>query len=549
MISFNKDITKDSERNDSKLLKLVVINYIEIIGSSRIIIYNAKVNIQFLLFKYLCLIIFARVCYIGSMKGIRMKKIKQLKSSEKIKSNKKISEEFFEILSNEKNEIEKINLIKIFSNFYWSNIVGKYRDNTLEKELFNIGKNSYQNENTNFKIQNTLHIITETYLVGGHTRLLSNWIKFDVDVTPDVVIVNPENSKIPNWLIENIKEKNGNLHLIKNKDISLKVQEMTKIIKNYSEIILHIHPNDVTTCLALANLNEKQKVYFVNHADHVFSLGYNYSNCVLELSEDGKKMGQKKREIKYSEVLPIPIDEELNYNFFDNKNNLKQKIVISMASEYKYLPTEKYNFQDFVDKLLNSNKDIIFNLVGASEKNKIWKDLKTKYKERFNLLGVLPKEKAREELLKSKIYIDSFPFASYTSLLQAIDLGLIAYSLKTEVADLDSLKSIKVDTIDLLVEKVNQSLLKNDVQENLFVKNKVKEYHYKEAWQKKLKEIRNKSFDKKNILEKDTDYYNDDYERLFLSNAKKRFFKFSYREFLKLKLKNKFKILLLNFKG
>ncbi|MGL5367714.1 MAG: hypothetical protein ACRDAG_05365 [Cetobacterium somerae] len=466
-----------------------------------------------------------------------------------MEKNKMVFEELKKIINDEKNQIEKINLIKFVASLYWRNITGKYRDSFLEEELFNFGKDICKNISIKRKVKfgESLHIITETYLTGGHTRLLSNWIKFDEEVVPNVLIVNPEYSKIPNWLIKNIKEKQGNLYITKSNKEIFKVQEIAEIVKEYSEIILHIHPNDVITCLALANLSDKQKVYFVNHADHTFSLGYNYSNCVLELSEDGKKMGKEKRGIKYSEVLPIPIEEKENFELENNFQKFEKNIVISMASEYKYLPTEKYNFQDFIDKLLASNKEIIFNLIGPS-KNKVWDELKSKYKERFNLFGVLSKDKAQEELLKASIYVDSFPFASYTSLLQAIDLGLISYSLKTEVADLDSLKSIKVENVDLLVEKINKSLLKKDLYQNLVVKNKVKEYHYKEAWQNSLKKIRMKKFDKKNILDKEIDYYSGEYEKLFLSISPKRILKVSYRQLLKLKLKNQIKILLLHLK-
>ena len=184
---------------------------------------------------------------------------------------------------------------------------------------------------------------------------------------------------------------------------------MINILKNYSEIILHIHPNDIITCLALSCLNQNQRVFFVNHADHKFSLGYNYSNCVLELSKDGKEMSRLKRGIKFSEVLPIPIDihEILERNIKRYKIR-KEKILVSMASEYKFLPTKKYNFQNFLDELLGENENLIFNLIGASEKNKIWEPLKRKYGNRLNLLGLLLKEETQTILKNADLYVDIF---------------------------------------------------------------------------------------------------------------------------------------------
>lgn len=456
-----------------------------------------------------------------------------------IEKNKILITKMKEIIENEQKEKEKLKLVDFTATFYWLNVCGKYRDYHLEKEIEKIGKNRLkQNIVNQYKKNRVLHIITETYLTGGHTRLLNNWIKFDTDKIPDVVIINPQKSKLGNWLKENIKQKKGTIYFLKKQKILLKAQELLGIIENYSEIILHIHPNDLITCLALSCLNNNQKVYFVNHADHVFSLGYNYSNCVLELSCDGQKMGNIKRKIEFSEVLPIPIEKIIS----------EEKIIVSMAAEYKYEPTSKYNFQLFLDELLEVNKNIIFNLIGPSEKNKMWKPLKEKYGNRINLLGVLKKEEVDKKLKEANLYVDSFPLSSYTCILEAINLNIPVISLKTELSDLDSLKEIKVKNISELILKINNILNNENENENEDLKKLIAQDHYENGWLNRLREIRFKDYRNKNILKEDVDYYFEDYEKLFLSASKDRVSKFSYRRFFNLKIKNQIKIMIIYLK-
>lgn len=469
-----------------------------------------------------------------------------------IEKNRTISEELKKMIEKEENQIEKLKLIKLTATFYWMNICGKYRDKFLEEQLREIGEKNLKKSKANYIKNRNLHIITEAYLTGGHTRLLNNWIKFDEDdIISDVVIININASSLGEWLIKNIQAKNGKIFYIEDENIIIQAQELLNVAKNYSEIILHVHPNDIVTSLALSKLDRNQQIYFVNHADHVFSLGYNYSNCVLELSSEGKKMGELKRKIKYSEVLPIPIDDIREPEKIEKRTQKKidEKIAVSMASEYKFLPTKKYNFQSFLDQLLETNEKLVFNLIGVSEKNKIWKPLKKKYGERLNLLGILSREQTQNILKNADIYVDSFPLTSYTCILEAINLNLPVVSLKTEVADLDCLLGIKVDKISNLISKINEILDFKEKFLNTELKENVKKMHSRMAWQNKLREIRTQKYSLKNNLEEETSYFLTDYEMFFQEISEKRIFKFSYRQFLNLNIKNKIKVLIIYLKG
>lgn len=477
------------------------------------------------------------------------------KNIKQIKKNCKIVDNIKNIINKEKSIEEQLNLIQVLCNYLWENITGIYRDKDIENIILDISDKIFKgNKAKDSYLKNireeTLHIITETYTMGGHTRLLYNWLKFDIERKNDILIVKPENSKIPNWLDEILKLRNGNLILINKNTIIEKATKIREICKNYNEIVLHIHPDDIATVLALSSFKNK-RIFFMNHSDHSYSLGYNLASCVLELTKDGKKMGEKKRDIKNSAVLPIPISIEKkmkNEDTWDIRKKfdipLENKIIVSMAASYKYKKMEGYDFYDFLEKLIAKNNKITILMIGPSLLELEWKKLKLKLGNNLLLLGILKKEDVQNILEQSDIYVDSFPVNSYMCLLEAIRIGKEAYSLKTPVFDLDSLKETKINTIDEMINKILNSKIKNNKGIEKLIK-----YHSEEEWLKRIKKIREKYINKSNFIKRNKNsnckIEFSDYEEFLYDLKKGSALPFSWTYFKNISIINKIKILLI----
>lgn len=346
------------------------------------------------------------------------------------------------------------------------------------------------------------------------------------------------------WLKETLKKEQGKIIFLKEQDEISMAKELFKISESYKKIILHIHPDDIIPILAFSNSKIINKIYFFNHADHVFWLGVTINCCVLELTESGKQISLLKRGIINSEVLSIPISAE-HEKIVESKINLKQKIesfkidtkeknIFSMASSYKFEKILDYDFFEFLNKLQNflNMRQINFIIAGPDLKNKKWKKIYLTSNKRIIPIGFLSKEEVLEIWNMIDLYIDSFPINSYTCVLEAISNNVYSYSLKTVLPTLDALEDAKVSSIDELYQKVVDYFEKMPSHDKMIkcqkIRNEVQKRHFKEFWLKKLhsifKKYENNNVEKNYIFFNDN--FNDEYEKFLEEMHKKSLYKY-----------------------
>lgn len=455
-----------------------------------------------------------------------------------IEKNYKFSQILKECFFKEKNINIKLKLAKYYATYCWQNRVGFFQDLNFEKEL---GKISLKYEINTFEIKNTcngrtLHIATEVYSSGGHTRVINNWINFEKK-DQDLLIINSEKSQIESWLKKTLKESAGKIILLQQNSVLEKAKELFNIAQNYKRIILHIHPNDIIPILAFSNSSIIEKIYFYNHADHTFWLGVTINKCVLDLTSKGKELSLKKRGIINSEILSIPLEEKSSRNKVVDSNKIYElynieknnKIIFSMATERKYNTILDYNFFEFLKELSSFliKYDIYFLIAGPNLKSKSWKKIYEYSEKRVIPLGALSKEKVKEIWEIVDLYIDSFPMNSYTCLLEAIANNIKCFSLKTPTPDLDCLKKIKINTIEELIEETKKFFLhKNSYkEENIEINSELKKIHFKDGFLNNLKKIYLKNDNKKIVNCRLINiFFNDDYENFFINQKNKLLF-------------------------
>lgn len=455
-----------------------------------------------------------------------------------IEKNYRFSQTLKECFLKEKNINTKLKFANHYAKYCSQNRVGFFQDLKFEKELGNI---SLEYKINTFEIKNnyterTLHIATKVYSSGGHTRVINNWINFE-EKNQDLLIINSEGSQIESWLEKTLKKNAGKIILLQQKNILEKAKELFNIAQSYERIILHIHPNDIIPILAFSNSKIIERIYFYNHADHIFWLGVTINKCVLDLTSEGKELSLKKRGIINSEVLSIPLEEKQHesetidinkiYELYNIKKN--SKIIFSMATEYKYNTILDYNFFEFLKKLspFLIKNDIYFLVAGPNLRNKSWKSIYEYSKKRVIPLGVVSKEKVKKIWKIIDLYIDSFPINSYTCLLEAISNNIKCFSLKTPISDLDCLKEIKVDTIKNLIKEIENFFIysSNYKEENMRINNKLKKIHFKNGFLNNLKKIYIENDNKKIINYRLINTkFNDDYENFFVKQKNKILF-------------------------
>lgn len=307
-----------------------------------------------------------------------------------------------------------------------------------------------------------------------------------------------QDQKIPDRLVDAVKNKNGNIFKLNNNKSDLeKGLELRKIASKYEYIILHIHMHDIVPIITFGNAEFSRPVIFYNHADHRFWVGVSISDIIADLRIFGQNITLSKRCCSNSFILSVPVDiknyEQLNKETILKKLNLPldKKIVLTIGGSHKYKPMLGLDFVDIIEYLL-VKEDIIFIAVGPNLiDTPHWKQLLIKFNNRLILTGNIPHNNLKEYITIADLVLDSFPMSGGTALIDAISLNKPVLSFKNPVSQFDYvLNSIAYcDNIEELKSKSLELLYNNKKAiENIEnVKNELSKQNTKESWLQNLK--------------------------------------------------------------
>jgi len=248
--------------------------------------------------------------------------------------------------------------------------------------------------------------------------------------------------------------------------------------------------------LAFGHNKNNYQTIFMNHADHIFWLGVTAAKVYAELSSAGQEITLLKRNVKNSMILPIALtNESTKISKSDARKKLgfkeKEKIFLSIASPYKFIPDKNVDFLDMSKRLILSLSELDARLIviGPDKyKDDSWNDLYKQTKGKINAIGYVT-----DELIlyhsACDIYLNSFPFSSYTATLEPALLGkpcvMLDYGSKRSIDSLIECDFIAKDVEDYI--KKAKSFL-NYKKENE-TRNIIKNYHVEEGWRNFLKSI------------------------------------------------------------
>ncbi|MVN78985.1 hypothetical protein GO988_21860 [Hymenobacter sp. HMF4947] len=323
--------------------------------------------------------------------------------------------------------------ISFLGTLAWSIHPGKFYDPRLERWALNIGKSIWEtaskDESTELRkvsSRKVVHVATETYEVGGHTRFLLNIIKEDINSAHFIILTSQYEKDMPNWLRTEVSKSGGEVISLANKTRVEKVASLQSILTSYADkVFYHIHPNDSIPIAALA-ATPRPQVITINHADHVFWLGSVLSDivaCYRVLSLDSVMV---KRGAQRAMLLPIPLSfppfEWKSKNIARKELGIKDDdlLILTVASSNKFIPSGQYNYYLTIKQVLDKNPNVFVKVIGLSVNDDLRKH-GFEINDRVELLGHITNPKLYYEA--ADIYLDSMPLSSYTSLLEAMYFG------------------------------------------------------------------------------------------------------------------------------
>jgi hypothetical protein len=286
-----------------------------------------------------------------------------------------------------------------------------------------------------------LHVISEGYLSGGHTRLCERLAA--MGETPSDLLVTRH---VDDVVMHRLEKYFSEIFITYCHDVEKNVFNQLKVLARYSKVILHIHPDDILLVISLGLLKLIKKniqVYFVNHADHLFSYGKSLPDVMFQISNRGYQVDSTIRNSSYNNsFLGIPISNTSEPNFKRKANRF-----LMAGSSYKMKPNSDFSAPQLVKYILNKNHNSTFTVIGAGKSDYWWWFLKLKFKSRFLIYGELGYNDYINVVKNSDVCIDTLPITGGTAFVEMYMLGLNPIGLNTGVSGYTPLDIIKVNSV------------------------------------------------------------------------------------------------------
>lgn len=295
-----------------------------------------------------------------------------------------------------------------------------------------------------------LHVASRVFEIGGHTRMLYRWIRADRSSTHSVVLTDQGGSPIPSWLLDVVRRSGGTLVDLDGSLVSRAAQLRIHARSTADVVILHHGGTDPVPTAAFA-IAGGPPVAVLNHADHAFWLGSGVADLLIDLRTADGVLSNDRRCISNRIVLPIPLETPGGESRVPLAGRAAlgippdRFVILSIGRAVKYRPCGAYDFVAVVNEVLNRHVNTHLYIIGA-ESQEVAPYLRAPCHERIHFLGSM--EDPSEYLGVADLYLESFPFGSNTSFLEAALHGI---AVVPALRPMCPLLVARTDALDALV--------------------------------------------------------------------------------------------------
>lgn len=285
---------------------------------------------------------------------------------------------------------------------------------------------------------NVLHVLTTAYPVGGHTRLAWRWIERDESRRHSVALTRQGREALPEPLVGAVTASGGRLHRVDRagRRLTDRASVLAGLCAEADLVVMHVHPFDVVPPMALAAIDRaggRPPTILVNHADHLFWIGLSSADVVAHLRASGARLSEVRRGLPAhrSAIVPVPLvgpsapvdrpgaRRALGYAERD-------VLAVSIASGYKFGLPDEDGLLPVLEAALAECPALSVLAVGPGGRAD-WRAAAGRWGRRLRALDV--QQDLSAVLAAADIYLDSHPFSSLTSMLEAGQraIPLLAY--------------------------------------------------------------------------------------------------------------------------
>lgn len=375
-----------------------------------------------------------------------------------------------------------------------------------------------------------LHVLTYARPVGGDGRFVWRWMLADPASRHSVAITTQGHYKgvfeVPAFLREGAQASGGSVHEIHASPSTPIEQaiELRGLCRDRDLIVLHLWPYDTVPVIALAAGCDDVPTVLVNHSDHTFWIGGSVAHSVVHLREQSPKFLLERRSIDplRAYTLPIPL---VYQPYSVDRDQAKRAlgydpdkvVLLTVASPFKFSALGHVNFLDLVVPVLEKSLNATLIAIGP-KCNEEWQTASRKTGGRIKTLGA--RWDTNQFYAAADVYLDSVPFSSITSMLEAGCHGLPVLGLVPETEclsllgpgapGLEGAMELATDSDDYrtrLTRFISDSGLREEGGQRL--QKRILACHTGDGWQENLRKIYNdlESFGPRGCLVSDQDAF------------------------------------------
>lgn len=353
---------------------------------------------------------------------------------------------------------------RIAAMFTWTNPHGLLRDVRLDRAMDAVADASLAPVGRPCRApdapRRVLHVLTEGHHVGGgHVPMALRWVASDEASRHSVAFTRPGcESPILSAAIE---QRGGKVIVLEHRSLLHRARRLRHAAGQSDVVVCHTYPDDPVPAIAFGGNYDGPPVVMVNLADHVFWLGVGNVAVILNLRQIGADATVTTRGYPAENMMTVPTPLPGVARGLDRvtaKRRLgidpSQVVLVTLARSIKYAAAPWHpGFVDVVAPVLMQRPEATLVAVGADPAEEGWMSLQRQLPNRVLVPG--PQPDPAPYLDAADIYLDSFPFGSVTSMLEAAtrDVPVLAsrayHGLATLISSIGPLDDVVISAPDV----------------------------------------------------------------------------------------------------
>jgi hypothetical protein len=311
--------------------------------------------------------------------------------------------------------------------YAWTNPVGLFGSDEIEDLLCRLGRHvptDGRQPSRHERRRTVLHVVTQVYQTGGPTQAISSWMAQDPSSRHRVCLTRQGSTPVPAKILDELERRSDLVRLdSRPRGVLARAGALRAAAGGADVVVLHSHPCDVLPVIAFGGDDVTTPLVHMDHSDHVFWIGRRIARLLYSMRDSGRLLAISRRGIDPDRILVMPRALRVSERTIERdeaKRRLglpvERVLVVTAADGYKYKSVGGPPYLDLIMPVVEAHPDMIFRAAGPRPEGD-WAAADEATGGRIRALGLLDDASVLQQA--ADVYVDSFPFASLTSLLEA----------------------------------------------------------------------------------------------------------------------------------